>query len=131
MQKKLIYLCITIFMIFASCSTPGEEKAAELVTRFIQGLYIQDEEAVQQAAPFFAELEEGQREKLYDSVREYNSWELKTVEVKGRKAVAVVEFSKPDANKVQMQFPLEARDGSWHIQEMISFSTTIDFIPAE
>jgi len=130
MQKRLIYLFITIFVISASCTSPGEEKAAELVTRFIEGLYSRDVESVRQAAPFFAGLEEDQREKLYESVRENDSWELKTVEVKGRKAVVIVEFSQADST-VQMQFPLEARDGSWHIQEMISFSTTIDFIPAE
>ncbi len=131
MQKKLVYLFISIFVIFASCTHPGEEKAAEVVVRFVEAFYSQDEESVQQTAPFFAELEEGKKEELYKSFREYNTWELKTVEVNGRKAVAVVEFSKPDGNKVQMQFPLEARDGSWRIQEMVSFSTTIDFIPAE
>lgn len=81
-------------------------------------------------APFFGEIPHSQKEQLFKNLETYDSWSIETVQIKGSSAVVLVEFSKPNA-QVQMQFPLKSKDDAWVIQETISFSTTIDIIPAE
>lgn len=113
-----------------ACSSPGKEAAGDVVGTFIEGLYARDTEAVLQVAPFFGEIGQSQREQLYKNIATYQSWNIEAVQIKGSSAIVSVQFSKPDS-QVQMQFPLEAKNNSWVIQETISFSTTIDIIPAE
>ncbi len=119
----MVVLCV-------ACSSPGKEAASNTVTRFIEGLYAQDAETVRQAAPFFEEIDPAQKQQLYQNVQSYDAWKVEAVQVKGSSAVVIVEFSKPE-KQIQMQFPLRAQDDAWVIQEKISFSTTIDVIPAE
>ena len=52
------------------------------------------------------------------------------MQVQRHQARVTVRFSSEE-REVDMVFPLEASDGTWHIQEQITFSTTIDIIPAE
>lgn len=127
---KPIFIIILFIAICGACASPGKDTAERTVNRFIEGLYAKDVDAVVQAAPFFGEIEEKQKQKLYDTVQSFDSWEIENVKVKGSTAIVLVEFSKSD-RQVQMQFPLEVRKDSWVIQETLSFSTTIDIIPAE
>lgn len=130
MSKKLLFITIIILILCAACSSPGKSAAENTVSQFVEGLYAQDAEAIRDAAPFFDEIDDAQKQQLYQNIRAYESWNIEAVQVKGRSAIVIVEFSKPDKN-LQMQFPLEAQNDSWVIQEKISFSTTIDVIPAE
>ncbi|MFW6208422.1 MAG: hypothetical protein ACOC7X_06915 [Spirochaetota bacterium] len=130
MSKKLLFIIIIVVVLCAACSSPGESAAKKTVRRFVEGLYTQDADAIREAAPFYTEIDDDQKQQLYQNIRAYDSWNIEAVQVKGRSAVVIVEFSNPDEN-LQMQFPLEAQNNSWVIKEKISFSTTIDVIPAE
>ncbi len=101
-----------------------------MVQQFVEGLYAGDADSVSGAAPFFDELPQQQREQLYDQIGQFTSWNIKTVQIKGSSAAVLVEFSNEEAT-LQMQFPLKAQDDSWRVQETISYSSTIDVIPAE
>ena len=130
MSKKLLFITIITVILCAACSTPGKSAAEKTVSRFVEGLYAQDAEAIREAAPFFTQIDENQKQQLYQNIRAYDSWNIEAVQVKGRSAIVIVEFSSPEKN-LQMQFPLKAQNDSWVIQEKFSFSTTIDVIPAE
>ncbi|GEM_PF-6771997 len=130
MSTKPIFIIILGIAICVACASPGKDSAERTVNRFIEGLYAKDADTVGRAAPFFGEIEEKQKQQLYDTVQTFDSWEIENVKVKGSSAIVLVEFSKSDS-QVQMQFPLKARKDSWVIQETLSFSTTIDIIPAE
>ena len=130
MSKKLLFTVIITTAICAACAAPGTQAAKKTVSRFVEGLYAQDAEAIGDVAPFFDKIKDAQKEQLYQNIRAYDSWNIEAVQVKGRSAVVIVEFSNSDQN-LQLQFPLKAQNDSWIIQEKISFSTTIDVIPAE
>jgi len=100
------------------------------VQQFVKGLYFRDAESIERAAPFFDELPQQQREQLYDHIEQFSAWDINSVQINGRSATVLVEFSNEEAS-LQMQFPLKAQDDSWRGQETISYSSTIDFIPAE
>jgi hypothetical protein len=130
MNKKNITLSIITLLLVFSCSSPGRSAAENVVQQFVEGLYAGDADSIRRAAPFFDELPQQQRQQLYDNIEQFSSWDVKTVQINGRSATVLVEFSSEKAN-LQMQFPLKAQDDSWRIQETISYSATIDFIPAE
>lgn len=130
MCKKFISISIAVLVTCLACSSPGKEAARNAVGTFVDGLYARDTDSVLQVAPFFGDIAQSEKEQLYKNIATYNSWEIVAVQIKGSSAIISVKFSKPDS-QVQMQFPLEAKNDSWVIQETISFSTTIDVIPAE
>ena len=130
MYKKFIFISIIVLSVWVSCASPDKDTARNVVSTFVEGLYAQDTDAVLQVAPFFGEIPQSQKEQLYKNLQSYEEWSIEAVQIKGNSALVLVEFTKPDAD-VQMQFPLKAEDGTWVIQETISFSTTIDIIPAE
>ena len=130
MSKKLLFITIIALVVCAACSSPGKSAAEKTVSRFVEGLYAQDAEAIRDTAPFFFFFDKAQKQQLYQNIRAYDSWNIEAVQVKGRSAIVIVKFSSLEKN-LQMQFPLEAQNDSWVIQEKISFSTTIDVIPAE
>ena len=130
MNTKNISLSIITLLLLFSCSSPGRSAAEDVVQQFVNGLYARDAESIRRAAPFFDELPQQQRERLYESIEQFTSWEIKTVQINGGSATVLVEFSNEEAS-LQMQFPLKAQDDSWRVQEIINYSTTIDFIPAE
>lgn len=130
MSKQLLFLSIVCLAVCTACASPGKDAARDTVTRFIEGLYTQDAEAVSRTAPFFDELDAAQKQSLYENIRGYEAWDVEAVQIKGSNAIVIVEFSNPE-KQIQIQFPLHAQDDSWVIRERISFSTTIDVIPAE
>jgi len=130
MNTKNITLSIIALMLLFSCSSPGRSAAEDVVQQFVEGLYARDAESIRRTAPFFDELPQQQREQLYDSIEQFPAWDINSVQINGRSATVLVEFSKEEAS-LQMQFPLKAQDDSWRVQETISYSSTIDFIPAE
>ena len=130
MNTKNISLSIITLLLLFSCSSPGRSAAENAVQQFVNGLYARDAESIRRTAPFFDELPQQQREQLYDSIEQFTSWDIKRVQINGGSATVLVVFSN-DETSLQMQFPLEAQDDSWRVQEIINYSTTIDFIPAE
>lgn len=130
MSKKIITLPIIALLLVVSCASPGRSAAENVVQQFVEGLYAGDAESIRRTAPFFEDLPQQQREQLYESIEQFSSWEIKTVQINGRSATVLVEFSNEETT-LQMQFPLKAQDDSWRIQETISYSSTIEFIPAE
>lgn len=130
MSTKNIFLIIITLLLVFSCSSPGRSAAEDVVQQFVEGLYAGDAESIRRAAPFFEELPQQQREQLYDNIEQFSAWHIKSVQINGGSATVLVEFSTEEAS-LQMQFPLKAQDDSWRIQETISYSSTIDFIPAE
>lgn len=128
---SLILILIGFFLfVLTSCGNPGELSAEATVEDFIQALYSRDPGQLQEHAPFFAELGVEAKEELFDSVQDFSNWEIKSVRVEGKKAEVLVQFYSADKN-LRIQFPLRAEGGKWKIQNRISTSTTIDFIPAE
>ncbi|MDZ7793942.1 MAG: hypothetical protein U5P10_09705 [Spirochaetia bacterium] len=130
MNTKNISLSIITFLLVFSCASPGRSAAENVVQQFVDGLYAGDAESIRRAAPFFDELPQQQREQLYDHIGQFSTYDIKTVQINGRSATVLVEFSNKETS-LQMQFPLKAQDDSWRVQETISYSATIDFIPAE
>ena len=130
MNTKNITLSVITLMLIISCSSPGRSAAEDVVQQFVEGLYFRDAESIERAAPFFDELPQQQREQLYDHIEQFSAWDINSVQINGRSATVHVAFSNEEAS-LRMQFPLKAQDDSWRVQETISYSSTIDFIPAE
>jgi len=130
MNTKNITLSVITLMLIISCSSPGRSAAEDVVQQFVEGLYARDAELIRRAAPFFDELPQQQREQLYDNTEQFADWDIKSVQINGRSGTVHVASSNEEAS-LQMQFPLKAQDDSWRVQETISYSSTIDFIPAE
>ena len=130
---KTILLFSTALLLSAltlGCENPGEKEARLTVERFIAAMIDEDPETAGTYAPFVQELEEKKIERLYREFQSYENWRIKDFEAGGSRAEVPVEF-RSDEKSIVIRFPLEAKGDSWRIRDRISFSTTIDFIPAE
>ncbi len=131
MKKKLTLLLIIVTAIcIGGCSSPDKASAKRVVRQFIEGLYARDENAITQVAPFFNDIEKNQKENLYKNIDKFDSWNIDLVQKKNKNATVMVTFTDNNS-ETQLRFPLKAKGDSWIIREKISFTTTIDFIPAE
>ena len=130
---RIILLAVSSIVITAllfSCGSPGEQNARETVEEFITALRAGDFDALEEIAPFIAGLEEERRRELADHIDQFAEWNITDTEVHRSSARVRVEF-RDGSRSTAIVFPLRSEDQKWIIEEMISFSTTIDVIPAE
>lgn len=124
-----IILSILVLTLFA-CSSPSSGGAKKVVEQFLTGLQDRDEERIVEAAPFYADLEENQRQALKDIFSQNLDWTIHSIKQQGRTAQLVVSL-KLEKNTLDMVLPLEFEQDNWKIQEEFSFTRSLDFIPSK
>lgn len=117
-------------LVLFSCAAPSEEQARETVREFVQALQIGNMEELSSFAPFIEDLDAPKKEKLHESFQDFEDWEIREVQIEGRKARVTAHFSSPE-NSVDIVFPLKSEGGRWVLEEKIRYRSTIDVIPAE
>jgi len=127
---RTIFILTGLIIFSASCTAGDHAEAEETVNTFIRALHSGNRTEAAAAAPFIDELTDEQMKRLQQAVQPYEKWEITEKVYKNRTAVFTLRFSSPSGS-VNIQFPLAYRNNQWEIQEALTFSATIDVIPAE
>jgi hypothetical protein len=135
----MVILTLTLLTSCASRDT-GPPRAA--VERLMAALFARDAEAVAEVAPALVSdatgsgsdgVEEdgvGDLGDVFDALDGFSDWSIEEVSREGDSAVATVALTG-DGRNSRIVVPLSLRDGEWVVDEEISVSTTLDFVPLE
>lgn len=97
----------------------------------MRALFAGDTERVAEVAPALAAAGgPADLEAIFAAVAEFTEWSIEDVSRDGSSAVATVTLSAEEQT-ARIIVPLRLEDGRWLVEERISVTTTLDFVPLE
>lgn len=126
---------VLMVMLLVSCSSRDTGPPRAAAEELMRALFAGDAAAVADVAPALDPGAPGATgstdlDAIFDAVGDFSDWSIDEVSRDGDSAVARVTLTAEERT-AEIVLPLSLEDGAWLVDERISVSTTLDFVPLE
>jgi hypothetical protein len=117
--------------VLGSCTPADTGPPRTAAEELMRALCVGDSDRVAEVAPALAAAGgHADLEAIFAAVAEFTDWSIEEVSRDGARAVATVTLSA-EGQTARIIVPLRLEDGRWLVEERISVTTTLDFVPLE